>query len=143
MRVSLLGFATFVVLGIACSRGGDEQKIRDAIGAMQTAVEVRKPREFMRYVDADFTGSEAGMDRDALHNLLRAQVLRNEKIGVTLGPVDVDLQGNRATAKFTSTLTSGSSSWIPERGAVYSVSTGWKKSGGEWTLINAMWEQTL
>jgi len=143
MRLSFLVLATFAVLGIACSRGGDEGRIRDAISAMQAAVEAREPRDFLRYVDADFVGNEAGMDREALHNLLRAQVLRNEKIGVTLGPIDVALQDSRATAKFTATLTGGSGGWIPERGAVYSVSTGWKKSGGDWMLISATWERTL
>lgn len=143
MRLSFLGLATIALLGLACAQGSDEQKIRGTISAMQAAVEAREPREFMRHVDTDFVGNEAETDREAVHNLLRVQMLRNEKIHVAVGPIDVELQGGRATTKLTATLAGGSGGWIPERGAVYSVSMGWKKSAGDWTLISAMWERTL
>jgi ketosteroid isomerase-like protein len=126
-----------------CHRTPDEQRIRDAVAAMQAAVEARDPRGFMRHVSADFTGNDGQADRDGLHNLLRAQVLRNESVGVTLGPIDVDLQGDRATVGVTVTLTGGSGGLLPEHGSIYSIVSGWKREGGEWKCFNAAWKQKL
>jgi ketosteroid isomerase-like protein len=136
--------ALIVVLLLAgCHRTPDEQRIRDAITAMQAAVEVREPRGFMRYVSADFTGNDGQVDRDGLHNLLRAEVLRNESVGVTLGPIDVDLQGDRATVHVTATLTGGPGGLLPEHGSIYAITSGWKREGGEWKCFNAAWQQRL
>lgn len=125
----------------ACSRKPDEQRIRDAITAMQQAMEQRDPRAFMRHVSSDFIGNDATMDRDALHNLLRAEVLRNDDIGVTLGPIDIDLGGGRATAKLTATFTGGAGGLLPERGSIYTFTSGWKKEDGEWRCFSARWKR--
>lgn len=129
------------VLLTACSRPSDEQRIRDAIAAMEAAAQSRNPRDFMEHVAEDFVGRDAGFDRAALHNLLRAQFLRNDKIGVLIGPIEVTLQPPRATARMSVTLTGGSAGLIPERGAIYDVDTGWKQSGGDWQLLSADWRQ--
>ena len=113
-----------VLLGAAlgsCSRPPAEQQIRAAIAAMQAAVEAREPRRFLDHVSTDFSGNDARVDREGLHNLLRAAVLRNERIGVTLGPIDVQVQGDRGRADMSVTLTGSAGGLIPERGAVYAV----------------------
>lgn len=138
----LLAIAATLILA-ACRHTPDEQRIREAVATMQTAVEARDPRGFMRYVSADFTGNDGQVDRDGLHNLLRAEVFRNESTGVTLGPIDVDLQGDRATVRVTATLTGGSGGLLPEHGAVYSISSGWRREGGQWMCFNAAWKQRL
>lgn len=131
-----------LLLAAACARTPEEQRIREAIAAMRKAVEAREPRTFMRYVADDFTGSKGSVDRAQLHNLMRAQFLRNEAVGVTLGPIDVALFDKRATATVTATLTGGSGEgWLPERGGAYRFTTGWKDVGGEWRCISAEWEQ--
>lgn len=134
-----LGVLALILLA-ACSRTPEEQRIREAIAAMQKAVEAREPRTFMKYVADDFTGSKGSVDRTQLHNLMRAQFLRNEAVGVTLGPIDVELVGKRATATVTATLTGGSGGWLPERGGAYRFTTGWKDDGGTWRCISAEWE---
>ena len=135
---------TLAMLAIAgCHRTPDEQRIRDTVVAMQAALEARDPRSFIGHVSADFTGNEGQVDRDGLHNLLRAQVLRNESIGVTLGPIDVELQGDRATVHATATFTGGSGGWLPERGSIYSITSGWKREGPDWKCYNANWQQKL
>ena len=50
----------------ACSRTPDEQRIRDAIAAMETAVEERNPRDFMAHVADDFVGRDSSIDRATL-----------------------------------------------------------------------------
>ena len=110
---------------------------------MQAAVESRSPRDFLRFVTADFTGNENAVDRDALGNLLRVEILRNEQVGVTLGPIEIDLQGDRATVHVTATLTGGKGGLIPERGAIYSITSGWRREGRDWRCYTASWEQNL
>ncbi|MGH8040425.1 MAG: nuclear transport factor 2 family protein [Rudaea sp.] len=124
---------------VSCRHAPDEERIRTAIVAMQAAVQERNPHDFMAYVSADFTGEDGRVDRDGLHNLLRAQVLRNEKIGVTLGPIDIEMQGDRATVRVTATLTGGSGGWLPEHGAIYAITSGWRREGGDWRCYNAAW----
>lgn len=141
MRRLLAAVALLVLVG--CHHTPDEQRIREAIAAMQQAVEARNPRDFMAYVAADFIGEDGQLDRNGLHNLLRAQVLRNDNIGATLGPIDVELQGARATVHVTATLTGGSGGLLPERGSIYAITSGWRKEGGEWRCYNAAWEQKL
>ncbi|MBS0571247.1 MAG: nuclear transport factor 2 family protein [Proteobacteria bacterium] len=110
---------------------------------MQAALEARDPRGFMRHVSGDFAGNDGQVDRDALHNLLRADVLRNESVGVTLGPIDVDVQGNRASVHVTATVTGGAGGWLPERASIYSITSGWKREGADWRCDNASWEEKL
>jgi ketosteroid isomerase-like protein len=127
----------------ACSRTPDEQRIRNAITAMQQAVQAHQPREFMSYVSADFTGEDGTVDRQGLANILRAEVLRNDEVGVILGPVDIQMQGSRAIVRVTATLTGGSGGLLPEHGAIYAITSGWKKDGSDWRCYNASWEQKL
>jgi ketosteroid isomerase-like protein len=131
------------VLLSACSRTPEEQRIRSAITAMQQAVEGHQPRDFMNYVSADFTGEDGTVDREGLANVLRAEVLRNDVVGVTLGAIDIQMQGNRATVYVTATLTGGSGGLLPEHGAIYAITSGWKRDSGDWRCYNASWEQKL
>lgn len=141
MRTVLVCVALLTL--VACSRTQDDQRIRDNIHAMQQAAEARNPRQFMEHVTSDFSGNQGSVDREGLHNLLRAIVLRNEKIGVTLGPIDVDVQGNRATATLMATLTGGQGSLLPEHGAIYSIKSGWRRDGKDWICFAATWEEKL
>lgn len=127
----------------ACHRTPDEQLIRDTMASMQHAVEAGRPRDFIGHVSNDFTGNGGTVDRDGLMNILRVEVLRNEHAGVALGPIDVDVQGVRATAHVTATLTGGSGGLVPERASVYAITSGWRKESGEWRCYNASWEQKL
>jgi len=135
-------FVMLLLLG-ACQHTPDEQRIREAIAAMQQSVEAGKPRDFISYVSKDFTGNDGTVDRDGLLNILRVEVLRNEHAGVTLGPIEVDVQGDRATVHVTATLTGGSGGVLPERASVYAITSGWRREGSDWRCYNASWEQKL
>ncbi|MBL8298775.1 MAG: nuclear transport factor 2 family protein [Rhodanobacteraceae bacterium] len=136
----LLPIAVSLLLS-ACNRAPDEQRIREAVTAMEAAVEARNPRDFMVHVADDFVGRDSGFDRTSLHNLLRAQFLRNQAVGVVIGPIDVVLQPPRATARMSVTLSGSTGGLLPERGAIYSVETGWKLVDGQWRCLSASWEQ--
>ncbi len=134
----LLGLA----LG-ACSRPSDEEQIRAAIGDMQQAIESGKPADFMRHMAEDFTGDGGQIDKQGLHNFLRAQALTHASIGISLVSTDVELQGDRANVKLTVTMTGGSGRWLPERGSVQQIESGWRRQGGEWLCLNAQWQRSL
>ncbi len=129
-----------VLLAGACSRPPPEQRLREQLAAMQAALEERDARAFMDGVAADFSGNGA-MDRAALQQLVRAQVLANASIGLTLGPADVELLGDRATVRFSVLATGGSGRLLPERGASWEVASGWRDEDGQWRLYYAEWQR--
>lgn len=143
MRPTKIVLLCVLALLAACARTSDEQRIRETMALMQQELEARNPRAFMAHIAEDFIGNDANVDRDALHNLLRAEVLRNESLGVTLGPVAIEIQDDRATARLTATFTGGSGGLLPEHGAVYEITSGWRRNGREWVCFSARWEQKL
>lgn len=127
----------------ACARPSDEVQIRTAVGEMQQAIESGKPADFMRHIADDFTGDGGAIDKPGLHNFLRAQVLTNTSIGISLVSTDVQLQGDRATVKVTVTMTGSSGRWLPERGSVQQIESGWRRQDGDWLCVNAQWQRSL
>ncbi len=140
---SVLSMIAVAFLLSACTRPSDEQRIRAALEEMQVAMESGTPADFMRHVAEDFTGAEGQLDRNGLYNLLRAQVLGNSRIGVTLASTDIELEGNRATVRVAATVSGGNGRWIPERGALYRIESGWRKQDGDWLCVNAQWGRSL
>ena len=127
----------------ACSRTPDDEQIRADIKSMQTAIESGSPRDFLQFITANFSGNDNAVDRDGLGNLLRVEVLRNDKVGVTLGPIEIELLGERATVRVVATMTGGKGGLIPDRGAIYSITSGWRREGKDWRCYTASWEQKL
>jgi len=143
MRRILPLLACMLLLLPGCARKPDEQRIREAIAAMQTAMEQGQPRDFMAHIAQDFVGNDGSVDREGLHNILRGVALQNQKLGVTLGPIGVEVSGDRATADLTATFTGSSGGAIPERAAIYSIHSAWRKEGSDWRCYNGKWEQKL
>ncbi len=141
--VGFAAVALFVSLLAGCAKTPDETRIREAVDAMQEALEQRRPADFMVHVADDFTGAAGNFDRGSLHDLLRAQVLANASIGIATGPLDIELDGERAIVRVTTTFTGGNARWLPERGSVYRLTSGWRRSGDEWQCYNAQWERVL
>ncbi|WP_369975301.1 nuclear transport factor 2 family protein [Xanthomonas bundabergensis] len=121
-----------------CQRDSAEQRLRKDMAALQEAVEEHRLRDAMAGVADDFAG-EAGMDRAALHNLLRAQFLANARIGVNTGPLSIALQGDDATVRFDAVVSGGDARLLPERMQRYEVVTGWREQDGRWRLRHAQW----
>jgi ketosteroid isomerase-like protein len=124
-----------------CKREAPEQALRDTIAAMQAAAEARDTDALFEPIAEDFAASE-GMDRQAFRRYVTVMSLRNARVSVSLGPIDVKLFGDRATADFTAAV-SGGAGLLPENAQVYDVSTGWRLADGEWRLISAKWTPKL
>lgn len=132
-----------VILGLAaCSRTPPEARLRERIAEMQQALEAREVSGFMAGVAGDFAGG-AGLDRAGLRNLVRVQVLRHAAIGVTLGPLDVSLHGERATVKFSVMATGGSGGLLPDSARPWAVESHWRDGDDSWQVFHAEWEPAL
>ncbi len=134
----LLLLAVAAALLAGCSTPPDEARLRRTIAEMQQAAEARKPGDVVEAVSDDFAGSN-GLDRDRLRRLLQAAMLRNQQIGVTLGPLDVAVDGDRATVRFVAMTTGGRGGLIPERARGYRVVSEWRIEDGEWRVVRADW----
>ncbi len=143
MAIRMLCVVLVLLATCSCSRTPDDQRIRAEITAMRKAVEVRDPHAFLTYVTVDFSGDDGSVDREGLGNVLRAEVLRNESVGVALGPIGVELQGDRATVNVTATLTGGKGGLLPDRVSIYSITSGWRREKNDWLCYSARWEQKM
>ena len=138
-RIVVLAAIGLAMASIGCSRTTPEQRLREQLSGMQAALEQRQAGTFMEGVADDF-GGNGGMDRAALQQIVRAQVLANASIGVTVGPVEMDVQGDRATVRFSALATGGGGRFMPDRAQAWNVTSGWRDEGGEWRLYYAEWQ---
>ncbi len=127
---------------VGCSRSPPEDRLRARVAAMQEALETGRPSDFVAGIAEDFTG-ESGLDREGVRNLLRVQVLRNERIGASLGPMTVEMHGERATVTFTALLTGGRGGLLPDNARAWSVRSGWRDGPDDWQMIHAEWKPAL
>jgi hypothetical protein len=142
-RTGLLLLALTVLAALAsCTREAPEAALRAQLQRMQAAATERNAGDFMEGVAADFTGN-GGMDRAALHNLMRALVLGNSTIGATVGPVEIDMKSEQATLRFTVLLTGGSGRFPPDNAQTYSIISGWRLEDGQWRVYYAQWKPNL
>ncbi len=123
----------------ACSGDPDEAALRGRIDDMVAAVEAREPRGFLDGVAEDFAGDH-NLDRSRLQGILRAQLLRNQHIGISLLSTEVVMHGERATVTQQVVLTGGDSSFIPDQYRRLRVESGWRIEEGSWVVYVARWE---
>jgi hypothetical protein len=124
-----------------CKRTPPEQALRETISQMQAAGEKGDVDALFEPIAEDFSGSE-GMDRTNFRRYVTLMRMRQKNVGVTLGPIDVKLFEERATARFTATITGGPG-FLPNQAQVYDIETGWRREGDDWKLIRARWTPQL
>jgi hypothetical protein len=127
-----------LVLVAACSSPPPEEALRATIAQMQAAAEARDSAALSDHLAEDFVGPN-GMDREQFRRWLAVLWLRNREVGVTLGPLEVEMLGETARVKFTAAATGGEG-LLPDRADVLEVHTGWRLEDDEWMLISAEWE---
>ena len=137
VRLAAVGLLLMLLAG--CSRSPDEDALRQTIAGMQSALEERSLSGVMSGVADDFGGSE-GLDAERMKRLVQMQIIGNRQLGATIGPIDIELQGERATARFSVLLTGGRGGWLPDRGRAYRVESGWRIESGEWRVFYADWD---
>jgi hypothetical protein len=130
-----------LTLAAGCTREPPEAALRATIAGMQAAAEGRDADALVEAVSEEFVGP-GGMDRDQFRRTMALAWLRDRNVGVQLGPLDVELLGDRARVEFTAGTTGGAG-WLPERGQLHQVKTAWRLEGGDWKLISATWSPVL
>lgn len=133
--------AVLLAAAAGCSRDPPEEALRATIATMQAAAEARDSQALVASVAEDFAGPD-NMGRDQFRRYLALIWLRNREVGVRLGPLEVELLGDRARVDFTA-ATVGGEGFLPDRAQVYQVRTGWRLERGDWMLISAEWEPAL
>lgn len=121
-----------------CDRTPPEQALRNRIDALQQAIESREGADVRDALAEDFIGPD-GLDRDDARRLAQGLFLRNEKVGVVLGPLDVEMQPDHATVRCTAVLTGGAGGLLPDNGDLYDLTTGWRLEDGDWLLTSIDW----
>ena len=141
-RSLALALATVVLLA-GCTQPDAEQAVRARIDDMQAAIDARDAGDVHDLLAEDFVGND-GLDRRGARQLAAGVFLRHRDVAVRLGPVEVELRGERdAVARFTVAATGGSGGLLPDRGQVYRIETGWRLVEGEWRLLSASWKAVL
>lgn len=109
---------------------------------MQAAVERGASRDFMEPVSAGFVGND-GLDHAGLERVIRAQLLLNGKVVVQTGPVTVAMGEDlrTATVRFTVLVVGGNRRFLPERGQLQEIVSGWRDEGGRWQVYSASWQR--
>jgi hypothetical protein len=126
----------------ACHRDSPEGELRAQLQEMQSAASEGRMGDFIEGVTDDFVGNE-GIDRAALHNLLRMQALGKSNVSTTTGPLRIQMQGDQATVRFDVILAGGSGRFVPDSAQTYSIISGWRIEAGKWRVYYAQWEPML
>ncbi|MEO5559363.1 MAG: hypothetical protein ABIO49_06115 [Dokdonella sp.] len=138
MRRLLIAMA--FLLCLSCSRKPDAEAIRGAIVEAGVAVEAHRGSDLLDHISQDFIGNNE-LDRAQLDRLLRMQMMGAKSIGVSIKGIQIDVQGDRATAGFEANIADSSGRWIPDRAATLKFETGWRRESGKWRCYNAKWTQ--
>ena len=130
--------AWFVLACAGCSRTPPEEALRASIAEMEAAAEARDADALAEHLATDFVGP-GGMDRDRFRRTAALLWLRSREIGVALGPLEVEVNGEHARVRFTA-ATRGGAGLLPDSANLYQVETGWRLEDGDWRLISADWD---
>ena len=125
-----------------CVRTPPEQQLRESVTSLQASVQTRDASGLEEWLAADFVGPD-GLDRHGARRLAQLMFLRHRDIGARLGPLQVTMQDNHASVRFTAALTGGTGGVLPDAVNAYDVDTAWRIEGGEWRLISAQWVPRL
>lgn len=141
LRITLAAFL-LAALSPGCSRTPPEQRLRETVATLQAAIETRDAGALKKVLADDFVGTE-GLDRDGATRLAQVMFLQHRDVGVSLGPLRLQLSPqpapDHATVHFTAALTGGSGTGLPDTARLYEVETGWRLEGGDWRLTSATW----
>lgn len=136
----LLAALLLVVAG--CGKTEPEEALRAALAEVREGIEQRDAAVLRRHLAEDFVGP-GGMDRDEARRTAALYLMAHQSVGVTFGPLEVELNEPHATVRFSAALTGGSGRLLPDTGNLYQVETGWRLEGDRWRITSARWTPAL
>lgn len=145
LRARLRMFACCLIaawLAAGCAKTPPEQALRDTLVALQQGIEARDADVIQERLASDFVGPD-GLDRDGARRLAALMLMRHDAVGLSFGPLDLQVRDRHATVRFTAAATGGSGRMLPDAAQVYEVETGWRLEGGDWRMTSAEWKPKL
>lgn len=137
-----LAVALLLALSASCTRDDPEAALRGRVASLAAAIEARDAAALQQHLADDFIGNDR-LDRNGARSLAMGFALRHREIGLTLGPLEVDMASTHATVRSTAILRGGSGRALPDSAQVYDVESGWRLEDGEWKLVSARWKPAL
>ncbi|WP_242346761.1 nuclear transport factor 2 family protein [Anaeromyxobacter terrae] len=132
-----------IVARLARPPPSDEERIRALLdGAARAAVE-RRIGDVVAGVSERFRGE--GLDRRGLKQLVAAQVLRGEWVGVSISGVRVAVDGDRATAVADAVLSRSLGAGkalvdlLPGEASAHRFDLVLEREAGGWRVVGARW----
>lgn len=131
---------TVCVLALAaCTPPASESALRKAISDLRSAIDARDAAAIEERLAEDFIGPD-GLDRHGAKRLAVGVFLRNRDVAATVGPLDLQMHGDgHASVRFTAMVSGSVGGFLPQRGQIYEVRTGWRFGDGQWQLTSAEW----
>lgn len=140
LRMFACGLIAAALLG--CAKTPPEQVLRQTLAELQQGIEARDANAIERSLAEDFLGPE-GLDKAGARRLAALMLMRHAAVGLTFGPLDLDIRDRHASVRFTAAATSGSGRMLPDAAQVYEVETGWRLDGDTWRMTSATWKPKL
>ena len=137
-----LAMVLLLALSASCARDDPEAALRARVASLAAAIEARDPAALQQHLAEDFIGND-GLDRNGARRLAMGFALRHREIGLTLGPLDVDMAPAHATVRSKTILRGGSGRALPDSAQVYDVESGWRLEDGVWMLVSVGWKRAL
>ena len=134
--------ALVMALCASCGRTDPEAALRGRVDAIAAAIEARDAAAMQRHLATDFIGND-GLDREGARRLAMGYVLRYRDLGVSLGPLEVEMAPAHATVRCKAVLRGGSGRALPDSARIYDVESGWRMEDGEWKLASVRWTPVL
>ena len=121
----------------ACSTPPPEQRLRETIVQLQSAVEQGDASAMEELLADDFIGPD-GLDRAGARRLATLYFLREKQVAVVSGPLEITLQPMHATVRTTVALRGGQG-LLPDSASLRAFESGWRLEGDDWKMTSARW----
>lgn len=142
-RLLFIAIAMACTLLHGCHRDSPEDRVRDAVLAIQKGIEDKDVKAVIIHLAQKYRDHQ-GNDREAVKTMLLYYFLQHQKISVLLTDVDITLEGSTAAARFQAVLSgrtgTGAGRVFPEAVTAYRFYVSFSKEIDEWLINTAQWE---
>ena len=132
-----VNFITLLVILVflpACSEPlPDETRLRQAVAAMEKAVEAKQTGPILDYLAKDFLGNEM-YHKANIRGILLLQFHQNRYIHVYLRIVELNIKDAQAHLQVQVILAGRDKKIIPEHARILVIDSDWLKRDGEWRV---------
>lgn len=121
-----------------------EQQIIAKLETMESDAEDGRYVDFMKHIARDFKGQQGALTRQDFQRFMLLQINESRRVQANFFPIRVvasseSIDAREASARFRMLVTGGEG-FLPDRGQLLDVSTGWVRDDGDWLLRSANWE---